>query len=304
MSSITSRHPRRAVLELATAVGADAPRAGRPTARSEPSPPVACPAAESGYAPVDGLRLSYEVHGSGKPLLLVHGGRVATDPAYGALLPALARIRRVIAVEAAGRGQVAQPARPDGYESTADDVAALAERLGIGSADVVGYCFGGGVALGLAVRHPKAVRRLVVASALVAWRAEDVARPPALDGCPGIAVPLHLVDGTVGSGGDAWASMAAPLRPLPVRDAEWATALSSISAPVLLLDGDLDGVRPADALELLRVLDGDATCQREEAPSSRWAVLPATAHSAATFRADLVPHVLASFLDAPLPIAA
>ena len=116
------------------------------------------------YAEVNGLRMYYEVHGEGRPLVLLHGAYMTVD-AMGSILPGLAETRRVIVPEMQGHGRTADIDRPITYEGMADDVATLLRHLGIDEADAFGYSMGGGVALQLAIRHPGSVRRLVVASA-------------------------------------------------------------------------------------------------------------------------------------------
>ena len=125
---------------------------------------MAPPDPRSGYAPVNGLSMYYEVHGGGPPLLLLHGAYMTID-LMGPLLPGLAHARQVIAVELQGHGHTADIDRPITYEQMADDAAALARHLGIDHADVMGFSMGGGTALQLAIRHPGLVRKLVVASA-------------------------------------------------------------------------------------------------------------------------------------------
>ncbi len=120
-------------------------------------------AVESGYAPVNGLNLYYETHGTGEPLILLHGGVVGIDT-FGPNLPALSEQRKVIAVELQGHGRTADIDRPLSFEEMADDIAALMKELRIEPADVMGYSLGGGVALQLAIRHPGSVRKLVVVS--------------------------------------------------------------------------------------------------------------------------------------------
>ncbi|MFN8417642.1 MAG: alpha/beta fold hydrolase [Anaerolineae bacterium] len=104
------------------------------------------------YAAVNGLNLYYEVHGTGQPLILLHGG-LGGVVEFSQLLPALAQSRQVIAVELQGHGHTADIDRPLSFESMADDIAALIKVLGL-SADVLGYSLGGGVALDLAIHHP------------------------------------------------------------------------------------------------------------------------------------------------------
>src|SRR3712207_5698445 len=116
------------------------------------------------YAEVNGLRMYYEVHGEGRPLVLLHGAYMTVD-AMGSILPGLAESRRVIVPEMQGHGRTADIDRPITYEHMADDVAALLRYLGIDHPDVFGFSMGGGVALQLAIRHPGLARKLVVASA-------------------------------------------------------------------------------------------------------------------------------------------
>jgi pimeloyl-ACP methyl ester carboxylesterase len=119
------------------------------------------------YANVNGLRLYYEVHGTGAPLVLLHGG-VAGLAMLGTILPALTASRQVIAVELQGHGRTADVDRPLRYETMADDIAALLAHLGVTRADVMGYSRGGGVALQMAIRHADRVRNLVVMSTVYA----------------------------------------------------------------------------------------------------------------------------------------
>src|SRR5256712_8185116 len=115
------------------------------------------------YLDVNGIKLYYETHGTGRPLILLHGGLGAIEM-FGPNLPALAQGRQVIAVDLQGHGRTADIDRPLSVALMADDIAALIKHLGLASADVMGYSLGGGVALQTAIRHPEVVRKLVVVS--------------------------------------------------------------------------------------------------------------------------------------------
>src|SRR6478752_5989745 len=115
------------------------------------------------YADVNGLQLYYEEHGSGEPLVLLHGGFHAGE-LFGAILPQLAAGRRVIAIDLQGHGHTADIDRPLRPEHMAGDVAGLIEHLGLEQADVMGYSLGGSVALRTAIQYPERVRRLVAVS--------------------------------------------------------------------------------------------------------------------------------------------
>jgi len=121
------------------------------------------------FAQLGDLRLYFEDHGEDRPgrvpLVLLHGGGSTIGTNFGELIPLLAGSRRVIAVEEQGHGHTPATGRPFTFEGSADDVAGLLEHLGVGQADVLGFSNGGNVAMALVIRHPKVVRRLVLASA-------------------------------------------------------------------------------------------------------------------------------------------
>src|SRR5438477_771289 len=108
----------------------------------------------TGRVPVDGVDLYYEIHGAGKPLVLLHGGLMLAD-SFAPILPALAAGRQVIGVDLQSHGHTAYAERPMSYEAMAEDIAALISALGLGKVDLMGYSFGGGVALRFAIQHPE-----------------------------------------------------------------------------------------------------------------------------------------------------
>ena len=134
---------------LATLVPASASAQGKPT---------------TGYAPVNGLKIYYEVHGSGDPVVLLHGAFM-TISSETEWIAELAKTRKVIAVEMQGHGRTADISRPMSAANFADDVASLLDYLKIPRADVIGYSMGGGVAMQCAIRHPEKVRKVVSISA-------------------------------------------------------------------------------------------------------------------------------------------
>jgi pimeloyl-ACP methyl ester carboxylesterase len=118
---------------------------------------------KSGYAAVNGLRMYYEIHGSGAPLVLIHGGLCTIDVCFGKLIPPLAKTRQVIAMELQAHGHTADIDRPLTFAQMASDVVSLLRQLGVGQADFLGYSIGSGVALEVTVRHPGLVRKLILA---------------------------------------------------------------------------------------------------------------------------------------------
>ena len=256
----------------------------------------------SGYAPVNGLDVYYELHGSGEPLVLLHGG-VEGITMFGPVLPALAAHRQVIAVELQGHGRTADVDRPLTYEGMADDVAAVVEHLGVKRADVMGYSLGGGTALQVAIRHPGLVRKLVI-----------VAQPFRRDGWYPEVLAAMAQLGPAASAGMAmsplaklypkvdWAQLFTKLGALLSTDYDWSREVAAISAPLLLVFADADAVRPAHMLEFFGLFGGgarDAGVDGSARPAAQLAVLPGLTHysigSAPALAALVTP-----FLDAPL----
>src|SRR3954464_3027207 len=131
---------------------------------SVPSDVSAPPKPTTGYAPVNGLKMYYEVHGSGEPVVLLHGAFMTITNNWIGWIGELAKTRLVIAVEMQGHGRTADIERDISSENLADDVAALLDHLKIPKADLIGYSMGGGVAMQCAIRHPDKVRKVVVIS--------------------------------------------------------------------------------------------------------------------------------------------
>jgi pimeloyl-ACP methyl ester carboxylesterase len=139
----------------------------------------------TGYAPVNGLRMYYEVHGRGDPVVLLHGSFLTITSNWAGWIGDLAKSRKVIAVEMQGHGRTADIRRDFGYENLADDVAALLDHLKVPRADLIGYSMGGGVALQCAIRHPSRVRKVVSLSAVFrhdGWVQEALDTFPRLSG--------------------------------------------------------------------------------------------------------------------------
>ncbi len=263
--------------------------------------------AHSGYAPVNGLNLYYEVHGTGQPLVLLHGGFGTVDM-FSALLPGLAETRQVIGVELQGHGHTADIDRPFSFESMADDIAALIAHLGHANADVFGYSLGGGVAWQTAIRHPDRVRKLLIASApgkSEGWYPEDRAGMSAVNGEAAktwTGSPMYQAYASVAPKPEDWPTLADKTGQLLSKDYDWSAEVAAITAPTLIAVGDADGVRPAHAAELYVLLGGGRVdVMATEMPKSQLAVLPGTTHFNILTRDDLLLPIITAFLDAPLP---
>ena len=270
--------------------------------------PQAPSAPRSGYAPVNGLQMYYEIHGSGgTPLLLLHGGLFNIDLQFGELLPSLAATRHVIAADFQGHGRTNDIDRLLACADLASDVVGLLRHLDVPQADVFGFSVGGGVALHLAIRHPELVRKVIVSS--VSFH-PDGDRPENTE-----AVGEMTVDMIAGTPmeQDYRAKSPHPNRLQNLLDklgtfdhgfTGWSDDdIRGIAAPTLLTVGDADAVQLEHAVRFLQLRGGDVNGDFVGVPASHLAVFPGTTHFFGLARTDLVRDVVLTFLDAPMPEA-
>ena len=265
---------------------------------------MAEPGTQTGYAPVNGLQMYYEIHGTGAPLVLLHGAYGTID-LWGPILSTLAQQRQVIAVELQGHGHTADIDRPFSYEQLADDVAALMAHLGIAQADIVGYSMGGSVALQLAMRHPQRVRKLVVIGTSYT---SDGVYPEVLAMIQ--TITPELIAGTPfeeayfrnAPNPEDWPVLIEKLKDLDTQEFAWPEdEIRAITAPALVVIGDADVVRPEHAVELFRLLGGGVPGDLTGLPQSQLAILPGITHfTIVVERTDLLLSMIEAFLDAPM----
>jgi pimeloyl-ACP methyl ester carboxylesterase len=122
------------------------------------------PDSTSGYASVNGLKMYYEIHGTGSPLILIHGGGSTIQTTFGRVLSSFAKTHKVIAVEMQAHGRTMDIGRPLSFEQDADDIAGLLKYLSIDEADIFGFSNGASTTLQVAIRHPELVNKIIVAS--------------------------------------------------------------------------------------------------------------------------------------------
>lgn len=213
------------------------------------------------YADVNGLSLWYEEHGSGEPLILLHGG-VGGSEMYDPILDRLAAGRRVITVDLPGHGHTADPGWPLRYEEMADQIAGLIGYLGLDQTDLMGLSVGGGVALRTAIQHPALIRRLVLVSAPFrqdGWYPEVLAGQAQLG--PEAAEMMKQSDfyatyAKVAPRPEDWARHVSQVGELLRHDYDWSARITDITAAVLLVFGDADSIRPAHIVEFFQLLGG------------------------------------------------
>jgi pimeloyl-ACP methyl ester carboxylesterase len=266
---------------------------------------MATSTAQTGYASVNGLEMYYEIHGSGQPLVLLHGAFSAIGTSFDALLPELAKTRQVVALELQAHGRTADIDRPLTIEQMADDVAAALKELGIEQADLFGYSMGAFVALHAVLRHPEVVRKLVLAS--TTYNMSGV-HPGLMDGFADMTAdmmvgsPWHDEYMRIAPNPDNFATLFAKKTQMDrgTQDVP-AEAIQAIKAPTLIVIGDSDLVRPEHAVEMFRLLGGGVFGDMAGLPTSQLAVLPGTTHVSLVQRADLLLPIITPFLDAPMP---
>lgn len=213
--------------------------------------------ATGNYADVNGIRMYYEVHGSGQPLVLIHGGGSTIETSFGTLLPLLARTRQVIAVELQAHGRTNDRNAPESFEQDADDVAELIRQLRMPNADVLGFSNGGSTTLQLALRHADRVRRVITISAIFR---RDGMQPwfwgfmerGSFNDMPQVYKEEFL---RINPDNAALINMHDKDRARMLGFKDWpASDIQSIGAPALIVVSDKDVVRPEHALEMVHLL--------------------------------------------------
>jgi pimeloyl-ACP methyl ester carboxylesterase len=267
-----------------------------------PTADAKTPAVKGRYADVNGVKMYYEVHGKGRPVVVIHGAFCTIDICVGPLVKLLAKSRQVIAVELQGHGRTADVERPLSTVVMADDVAALMRELKIGNADIYGYSMGGGVATQLAIRHPQLVRKLVIAGAALTKEGaqpgtEKMIRalaPEMMEGSP-----FHDAYKKTSPHPEKFRTLVKKVSQLDSLDGYKLDDVRKIKAPVLFLIGDADYATVEHGAEALRLFGGGAFGDTG-APraKSQLAILPGTSHVELMVRGEWIAALITPFLDA------
>jgi len=256
-----------------------------------------------GYAPVNGLKMYYEVHGSGEPVVLLHGAFMAITGDWNDWINELAKTRKVIAVEMQGHGRTADIKRDFTYDDLSDDVAELLDYLKIPNADIVGYSLGGGVAINCAIRHPEKVRKVVSISA--PFRRDGWVKE-ANDFWPNFS--WEMMKGSPAEVGykqlsptpDKFPEFVNHIKALAMRPYDFgADKLKATKAPMFFIHGDIDGVRLDHIAEMFRLKGGDIHGDMHpQHTESRLAIIPNTTHVTLMDRMTTIIPMVNDFLDA------
>ena len=213
------------------------------------------------YADVNGIHLYHEEHGTGRPLILLHGG-LCSGEMFAPILPSLTEHHRVILVDLQGHGRTADIDRPLDADLMADDVAALIDHLGLDKPDLVGYSLGGGVALRVAIRHPQKVGRLVSASANIR---RDAIYPEMLEQQGQVSAaaaefmkdtPMYEIYQRVAPRPEDFPRLLDKIGEAMQKDYDLTEEVRGLQVPTLIVAADADMAPPSHFVEVFELLDG------------------------------------------------
>jgi pimeloyl-ACP methyl ester carboxylesterase len=256
--------------------------------------------ADSGYIPVNGIKVYYEVYGTGKPIVLLHGAFMTIEGNWGQLIPELSKTRKVIAIEMQGHGHTQFSDRKFALATMASDVAGVMDHLKVDSADVVGYSMGGSVAYQLAITSPKRVTELVIISSTyksTGWR------PEVLDAFKGMK-PELFADSPMKTAYDAvapdktkWTKFIEQMlnfvkEPFNMGD----NNIAKLPMPVLLISGDNDGLDKVELMRTYQLLGGGIPADMAPMPKSHLAVVPSQSHVSLMMQTKTILGYLNGFL--------
>lgn len=256
----------------------------------------------TGYAPVNGLKMYYEVHGSGDPVVLLHGSFMTITNNWTQWISELSKTRKVIAIEMQGHGRTADIDREFSYEILADDVAALLDHLKIPSADLIGYSMGGGVAMQCAIRQPEKVRKVVSISArfrqdgFVKEGLDAISKltPELFAGSP-IEAEYKKLSPTP----DEFPNFVKRVIAMALKPFDFgADKLKATKAPMFFIHGDADGVRLEHISEMFRLKGDEIFGDMRPRSESRLAILPNTTHVTLMERMSVIVPMVNDFFDA------
>jgi pimeloyl-ACP methyl ester carboxylesterase len=267
-----------------------------------PADVSAQPKPTTGYAPVNGLKMYYEVHGSGEPVVLLHGAFMTITNNWTGWIGELSKTRKVIAVEMQGHGRTADIPRDITSENLADDVAALLEQLKISRADLIGYSMGGAVAMQCAIRHPDQVRKVVVISST--FRRDGMVKE-ALDAFPKLTAdafkgsPIEAEYKKLSPTPDEFPNFVKRILATATKEYDFgADKLKATTAPMFFIHGDADGIRLEHVAEMFRLKGGEIHGDMKPRSASRLAILPNTTHVTLMQRMPIIVPMVNDFLDA------
>jgi pimeloyl-ACP methyl ester carboxylesterase len=256
--------------------------------------------ADSGYAPVNGIKVYYEVYGEGRPLVLLHGAFMTIEMNWGQLIPELSKTRKVIAIELQGHGHTPFSDRKLDLSTMASDVVGVMDHLKVDSADVAGYSMGGSVAYQLTIQSPKRVKKLVIISSTykstgwlpVVTNGFKALKPEFLTN-----TPLKTVYDAVAPDKTKWTMfveqmLAFVATPFDMGDSN----IAKITSPVLIISGDNDGLDKIELIKTYQLLGGAVAADMAPMPKSHLAIVPSQSHVSLMMQTKTILGYLGDFL--------
>ncbi|MDC8103563.1 alpha/beta fold hydrolase [Chryseobacterium sp. PTM-20240506] len=254
----------------------------------------------SGYVPVEGTKVYYEIYGEGRPVVLLHGAFMTIDMNWGQLIPELSKTRKVIAIELQGHGHTPYSDRKLSHATLAKDVEKVMDYLKVESADVVGYSFGGAIAYEFAIQSPKRLKNLVIISATyksAGWLPEinnafKGMKPDVFNGSP-----MQTAYDAVAPDKTKWTKfleqmMASASESYNMGDEN----IAKITAPVLIIAGDNDGLDKIELVKTYKLLGGGIAGDFGALPKSQLAIVPGQNHVSLMMQTSTILNYLNAFL--------
>jgi pimeloyl-ACP methyl ester carboxylesterase len=256
--------------------------------------------ADSGYVPVNGIKVYYEVYGEGRPIVLLHGAFYTITMNWGQLIPELSKTRKVIAIELQGHGHTPFSDRKLDFPTLASDVEGVMDHLKIDSADVAGYSMGGSVAYQLAIQSPKRVRKLVIISSTyksTGWRPEVTNAFKSFKPEFFTNSPMKAAYDAVAPDKTKWTKFLEQMiafagTPFNMGDAN----IAKITPPVLLISGDNDGLDKIELIKTYQLLGGGVSADLGPMPKSHLAIVPSQGHVSLMMQTTTILGYLGGFL--------
>jgi len=255
---------------------------------------------DSGYVPVNGLKVYYEVYGEGRPLVLLHGAFLTIEMNWGQLIPELSKTRKVIAIELQGHGHTPFSDRKLDFATLASDVEGVMNHLKVDSADVAGYSMGGYVAYQLTIQSPKRVKKLVIISSTyksagwlpVVTNAFKGFKPEFFTNSP-----MHAAYDAVAPDKTKWTKFLEQMIafagvPFDMGDSN----IAKITCPVLIISGDNDGMDKVELAKTYQLLGGGVAADMQPMPKSHLAIVPSQSHVSLMMQTNTILGYLDSFL--------
>ena len=256
--------------------------------------------AASGYAPVNGTKVYYEVYGEGKPLVLLHGAFYTIEMNWGPLIPELSKTRKVIAIEFRGHGHTPFSDGKLELPTLASDVEGVMNYLKVDSADVVGYSMGGTVAYQLIIQSPKRVKKLVIISSTYkssGWRPEVTNVFKSMKPELFTNTPFKAAYDAVAPDKTKWTKFLEQMiafvgAPFDMGDSN----IAKITSPVLIISGDNDGLDKIELMKTYQLLGGGVSADLAPMPKSHLAIVPAQGHVSLMMQTKTILGYLDGFL--------